>query len=317
MALCGGGNPRSLMTAIRLRVRRRSSSHDGRPGNPMRCGLLVMAVSSWIMRVGGGRLADASLRTSDGPSTASRLHRAGPSSGCQSKVRWHRPSHEDMSAGWLGRIAARLGDSIRGGLHSRVASREVWSALSIASESECGFVSSFGPTGQLAHTLAVQRAIRRQLIAVVALLLVAGAWRLSPLHEPEPFTLVAMEIGAVILAVELALAWSEREETNEPADELILAGFADTTVCTPIGRAVARRMTRLKSPRSRRRLAEALRWRVRLAEGWTRPSPGLRSGLRVLRPSPAAQRQRVSGRSRRRSPPSPPGSNTPPPIPAR
>ncbi len=137
-----------------------------------------------------------------------------------------------------------------------------------------GFVSSFGPTSQLAHTLAVQRAIRRQLIAVVALLFVAGAWRLSPLHEPEPFTLVAMEIGAGILAVELALAWSEREETNHYADELILAGFADTTVCTPIGRAVARRMARLQSPRSRRRLAEALRWRVRLAEGWTRPSRG-------------------------------------------
>ena len=151
-------------------------------------------------------------------------------------------------------------------------------------------MSSFGSTSQLAHTLAVQRAIRRQLIAVVLLLLVAAAWRLSPLHEPEPFTLVAIAIGTAILAVELALAWSEREETNHYADELILAGFADTTMCTPIGHAVGRRMARLQSERSRRTLAEALRWRVRLAYGWTRPSPGYVRAC-AYPPLSSAQRQ--------------------------
>jgi hypothetical protein len=151
-------------------------------------------------------------------------------------------------------------------------------------------VSSLGSTSQLAHTLAMQRAIRRQVVAVALLVTAAAIWRLSPLHEPEPFTLAAIAVGSAILLIELTIAWSERGEADHYADDLILAGFSEPARRTPIGCAVARRLARLQSPRARRRLAEGLRWRVRLANGWTRPSPGYvrASAYPPLRP---AQRQ--------------------------
>lgn len=135
-------------------------------------------------------------------------------------------------------------------------------------------MSSFGSTSELAHTLVVQRAVRRQVVAVALLVTAAAVWRLTPLHEPEPFTLATIAIGSAILVIELAVAWSERAETDHYADELILAGFSEPMRRTPVGCAVANRRLRLQSPRTRRTLAEALRWRVRLANGWTRPSTG-------------------------------------------
>jgi hypothetical protein len=133
---------------------------------------------------------------------------------------------------------------------------------------------SVGSTSKLAHTLSLRRSIRRQAIAVALLLIVAAAWRLSPLHEPEPLTLVILAIGSAVLVIELAAAWWEGEQADHYADELILTGFADTTPHTPIGCTVAHRVTRLESRHARRRLAHDLRWRVRLANGWTRLSPG-------------------------------------------
>jgi hypothetical protein len=150
-------------------------------------------------------------------------------------------------------------------------------------------VASFAPTSQLAHTLDVRRAIRRQVIAVSILLAVAAGCRLSPLHEPEPLTLATIAVCGVILLVELGLAFWEQDEADRYADDLILAGFAGTTRSTPIGCAVARRLARLESSRARHRLAEDLRWRVRLANGWTRPSPGYMRAS-VLPPLSEAQR---------------------------
>lgn len=135
-------------------------------------------------------------------------------------------------------------------------------------------MSSFGAASQLAHTLDLLRTVRRQVAAVALLVVAAGVWRLSPLHEPEPFTLATIVAGSATLAVELVFAWAEREEADHYADELILAGFCETTRQTPIGRAIARRLARLETPRARAALAQGLRWRIRLANGWTRPSPG-------------------------------------------
>lgn len=135
-------------------------------------------------------------------------------------------------------------------------------------------MSTFGTTSQLARTLDLRRSLRRQVIGVAMLVVAAGAWRLSPLREPEPFTLAAIVVGSVTLLIQLVIAWSEREEADHYADELILAGFGETAPETPIGRAIAERLARLESRRARGALAEGLRWRVRLANGWTRPSPG-------------------------------------------
>ena len=43
---------------------------------------------------------------------------------------------------------------------------------------------------------------------------------------------------------------------------------------SPIAHSVAHRMGSIETPRARRRLASDLRWRIRLADGTTRPSPG-------------------------------------------
>ena len=70
------------------------------------------------------------------------------------------------------------------------------------------------------------------------------------------------------------MSWAKHEEAIACADELILAGFFGDARRTRIEQAVSRRLCSIETPRARRRLANALRWRLRLADGTTRPSPG-------------------------------------------
>lgn len=135
-------------------------------------------------------------------------------------------------------------------------------------------MTSICPTSQLARTLEVRRAIHTQAIAVFLVVVLAAAWRVSPLHEPEPLTLVLLAVASAAFVLELSLGWYEEVRAERFADELILTGFADLHLDTRIGRTVSARVTRLQSHRARRRLAEDLRWRVSLANGWTRPSAG-------------------------------------------
>jgi len=94
------------------------------------------------------------------------------------------------------------------------------------------------------------------------------------LHEPEPFIDVVLVVGSIGLVVELAVGWPKHEEAAECADELIFWGFCGDARRTPVERAVSDRLLSLEKPRSRRRLANDLRWRLKLAEGTARPSPG-------------------------------------------
>jgi hypothetical protein len=129
------------------------------------------------------------------------------------------------------------------------------------------------PTSRLAAALERSRTIVRQVIALGATLGVCGALRLSPLGEPEPFVELLLAAGAGVLSVELGLAWRARRCASACADEIILSGCTGGTR-TPVERAVARRTRWLERPRTRRRLAEHLRWRLRLAEGSLGMSPG-------------------------------------------
>ena len=135
-------------------------------------------------------------------------------------------------------------------------------------------MTSVCPTSELAHILEVRRSVHRQAVAVLVVVILGAAWRLSPLREPEPLTLVALAAGGAVFALELGVAWYERIQAERLADELILSGFGDLHTDTRIGRSVSTRVSRLQSQRARRRLAADLRWRVRLANGWTRPSAG-------------------------------------------
>ena len=126
----------------------------------------------------------------------------------------------------------------------------------------------------MAQALAEQRAAADQAAGLGVFLGACAVWRLCPLHEPEPFVAVLLILGAVAVVVELALVWARHEEAIACADELILAGFFGDARRTRIELAVSRRLCSIETPRERRRLANALRWRLRLAEGTTRPSPG-------------------------------------------
>ena len=126
----------------------------------------------------------------------------------------------------------------------------------------------------MAQALAGQRAAAEQAAGLGVFLGACAVWRLCPLHEPEPFVAVLLILGALAAVVELALVWARHEEAIACADELILAGFFGDARRTRIEQAVSHRLCSIETPRERRRLANALRWRLRLANGTTRLSPG-------------------------------------------
>jgi hypothetical protein len=130
------------------------------------------------------------------------------------------------------------------------------------------------PVFRLGKALTAQQLVAGQVIAVASFLCGCAAWRISPLHEPEPFTGIAIIVGSVGLAAMLTLAWWMRTKTTRCADDLILAGFRNLDAATPVGSALANRIDSIESRRCRRRLARGLRWRLQLAEGTIHPSPG-------------------------------------------
>ena len=129
-------------------------------------------------------------------------------------------------------------------------------------------------TTQLARSLATQRAIVDQATGVGVFLAGCATWWIAPIQTPQPFVGVVIFVGGIALLVELMVGWAAHEEALMCADELILAGFCGDARRTPIEQTVWHRQCSMEKPRSRRRLADALRWRLRLADGTTRPSPG-------------------------------------------
>jgi len=111
-------------------------------------------------------------------------------------------------------------------------------------------------------------------MALAAFLSGCAMWWLSPLHEPEPFVGIVIVVGAFVLAIVLMMTWSKRDEATTRTDDLILSGFSTEVDDTPIQRAVSHRLIAIEKPRSRRRLATDLRWRLKLAGGTVRPSAG-------------------------------------------
>jgi hypothetical protein len=136
-------------------------------------------------------------------------------------------------------------------------------------------VAKWDPTSGLARKLETQRAMQRQLAALALFVAACLAWRVAPVHEPEPIVAIVAGIGSLLLMGEGIAARHQRDGAVACADDLILSGFWGQVGSTPIDRAVCSRVERIESQRARRRLAEDLRWRVRLAEGACRPSPGL------------------------------------------
>ncbi len=151
-------------------------------------------------------------------------------------------------------------------------------------------VLSSDATSCLAQALARGRVIVRQCVALGAVLAGCAVWWLSPLDEPEPFVGWVLLVGGVVLLVDLGLGGFEHARATAHADELILAGFTRLSGRTPIERAVAHRLCWVQRPRSRHRLANDLRRRLRLADGSLHPSRGYMRAT-VLRPLAAYERR--------------------------
>jgi hypothetical protein len=130
------------------------------------------------------------------------------------------------------------------------------------------------PTRNLIEALTAQRVVVRQLVALGAFLGACAAWRLLPMDAPEPFVGVVLLVGGLAMAFAAALAWAKHEDARSWTDDLIVSGYVPRGRGSPIERAVARRRTWVAGPRARRRLAGSLRWRLRLAQGRSRPSLG-------------------------------------------
>jgi hypothetical protein len=132
-----------------------------------------------------------------------------------------------------------------------------------------------GPNSGLTRALEIRRSVVHQTVLLAVFLLVCAAWRLSPIHEPEPLIKTLLGIGAAALVFEGVLGWLENDRANGYTDDLVMAGFTGRQGQTPTDRAVRRRIERIQLPRARGRLAADLRWRLKVAQGGVRRSPGL------------------------------------------
>ena len=146
------------------------------------------------------------------------------------------------------------------------------------------------PVYRLGRALTEEHTAKVRAAAVGAFLGGCVFWRLSPLHEPEPLVGAAIMIGSLVLGIAVLIALTKHDEATFCTDDLILTGYAPGDGETPIARAVAHRVTSIESRRRRRRLASSLRWRMELAEGRTRPSPGY-TRASVLPPLCASERR--------------------------
>jgi hypothetical protein len=129
-------------------------------------------------------------------------------------------------------------------------------------------------TSRLAHTLSTRRLLARQAVALGVFWSACAVARLSPFHEPEPITGILIVTGMFALWIVLAWGWKKRDDAISIADDLILLGYGGERRRTPVDCALADRIAAIESPRARHRLAVDLRWRLQLAAGTTRPSPG-------------------------------------------
>ena len=121
-------------------------------------------------------------------------------------------------------------------------------------------------------------------------------WRFSPLHEPEPLTGIVISVGGLVLGVVLMVGWSRHEEATMCTDDVILSGFLTMAGDTPVQRAVSHRLVSIEKPRSRRRLASDLRWRLEARRRNSATLPWLRAGERLAAAVPV-RASRLLGRA--------------------
>jgi hypothetical protein len=117
---------------------------------------------------------------------------------------------------------------------------------------------------ELVSVRQLEHVARRQRFGLLLLGTLALAWGLAPIDGPEPF-IGSIVIGAALgAAIESFIVSCERCRADVLTDELIECGFTAAGRADHVSRAIDRRIHELDSERTRRRLADHLRWHVDL-----------------------------------------------------
>lgn len=127
------------------------------------------------------------------------------------------------------------------------------------------------PAPLLAASLGVRRTIARQTLATAALVAACALWWPLPVGRPSMVATCAV-LGAIALVVASVALLFAHERARVYTDQLILTGCRPVHQSTPVVHALAQRIARIETSRSRRGLADSLRWRLRLSEAAPMPA---------------------------------------------
>jgi hypothetical protein len=127
------------------------------------------------------------------------------------------------------------------------------------------------PAPLLVASLGLQRTIVRQALATAALVAACALWWALPLDRPSMVATYAA-VGAIALVVASVALFFAHERARVHTDQLILTGCRPVHQSAPVVHALARRIARIETSRSRRGLADSLRWRLRLSEATPVPA---------------------------------------------
>jgi len=127
------------------------------------------------------------------------------------------------------------------------------------------------PAPLLAASLRLRRIIARQTSATAALVAACASWWALPLGRPSMVATCAA-LGAIAFVVASVALFFAHERARVYTDQLILTGCRPVHQSTPVVHALARRIARIETSRSRRGLADSLRWRLRLSEATPVPA---------------------------------------------
>jgi hypothetical protein len=129
------------------------------------------------------------------------------------------------------------------------------------------------PGAELLSARSIERTLRRQRDALVALAVVAAAGlAVAPSGHGRMLAAVSVvaAIGALVVSVATVF---ERDRGDRAADALIEEGFRHERRSDPLSLTIAERIDQLESDRKRRSLADALRAHVELDRSPGPPAP--------------------------------------------
>ena len=124
--------------------------------------------------------------------------------------------------------------------------------------------SSTWSGADLVDARTAQHAHGRDTVALGGLAAAAALWLAADVPASRTFAACVAALAGLGAGLELLLALSGRDRADRCADDMIVAGFLAQGRQDPVSLAVEARCCELASPRTRRRLARAIRTAIRI-----------------------------------------------------